>query len=312
MWQFVEEPERRFGNVVGTPESLTNAHKGRGRCIKNSADSRVAMFRYLLVASIEDPVARAVWEYWNPRDLTGLHVAGNPIYQLSPAAAAVQRPGHHVADDTLDSCLPCPVLSNKIPIVFPSIHQSEQQIPCFTVHPLGNTGNEADVGGRPASLVPAPARLMVNALRQLAEAKDTTGLPATYEATHHGPWLRNPAFFAEIGFDLTKGPPTEAVEVLARTLLTLNENSEDRVVVGVGGGHYVPHFTDLALRRQWAFGHLISRHALETLDSTVARQAIDQTPACEGVLFARAEDSRSPMWQGVGARLRDQDAPRRG
>jgi D-tyrosyl-tRNA(Tyr) deacylase len=270
------------------------------------------VFQYLLVASTEDPVARAVWEHWNPHDLTGLYVGGDPIYQLSPVAAAVQRPGHHVEDTGLDSSLPSSVVATRLPIVFPSIHRSEQRVPCFTVHPLGNTGPLADVGGRPAALVPAPARLMVNALRRLAEARSTTGLPATYEATHHGPWLRNPAFFAEIGYDATGGPPPEAVRVLARTLIDLSEDPQDRVVVGIGGGHYVPHFTDLALRRRWAFGHLISRHALESLDPTVPGQAVDRTPGCEGVLFARAEDSRSPTWQGVGPRLRDQDAPRRG
>jgi D-tyrosyl-tRNA(Tyr) deacylase len=269
------------------------------------------MFQYLLVASAEDPVARAVWEQWDPHIITGLSVAGNPIFQVSPVAAAVQRSGFHIFDETLDSSLPASIVADQVPIVFPSIHRSEQQVPCFTVHPLGNTGPVADVGGRPASLVPAPARLMVSALRRLADAKSTTGLPATYEATHHGPWLRNPAFFAEIGFGSTNGPPPDAVPVLAQTLLELREDPEDRVAVGVGGGHYVPHFTDLALRRRWAFGHLVSRHSLETLDPTIPRHAVDQTPQCEGVLFARSADSRSAAWQGVGPRLRDQEAPRR-
>jgi D-aminoacyl-tRNA deacylase len=269
------------------------------------------MFRYLLVASAEDPVARGVWEQWNPQVDTGLNVAGDPIFQVSPVAAAVRRLRHHIVDDTLDSSLPASLLADRVPIVFPSIHRSEQEIPCFTVHPLGNTGPLAEVGGRPTSLVPVPSRLMVNALRRLADAKPTTGLPATYEATHHGPWLRNPAFFAEIGFDPTSGPPPEAIRMLAKTLLELTEDPDDRVAVGIGGGHYVPHFTDLALRRRWAFGHLVSRHALDGLDPAIPRQAVDQSPGCEGLLFARAEDSRSPVWQGVAPRLRDQDAPRR-
>jgi hypothetical protein len=82
--------------------------------------------------------------------------------------------------------------------------------------------------------------------------------------------------------------------------------------VGVGGGHYVPHFTDLALRRRWAFGHLLSKHAIATLDAATARDAWTMTPGAEGIVYSRAEDARLPAFEGVGARLREQDAPRRG
>jgi D-tyrosyl-tRNA(Tyr) deacylase len=270
------------------------------------------MFQYLLVISRQDPVAIALWQQWNPQDRTSLFVGSDPIYQISTVAGAVQRPQLHVSDESLDSLLPAPVREARIPVIFPSIHRSAQRVKCFTVHPLGNAGPETKVGGRPSALVPAPARLMTDALRQMARAESATGMPATYEATHHGPWLRNPAFFAEIGLESIDLPPPMAIQALARLLVTLREEPGDRIAVGVGGGHYAPHFSQLALRRHWAFGHLISRHALPGLDPEVARQAFNGTPGCEGILFARASDASSSAWEGLGPRLRDQDAPRRG
>ena len=131
------------------------------------------MFRYLLVNSKEDPVAQAVWELWNTRGSTGLFVGRDPIYRLTEEVAVVQRDGHHVEDEALATDLPPSVQDAKIPLVFPSIHRSEQGVLCFTVHPLGNVGRSAEVGGRSCALVPAPARLMVDALRQLNAAQPT-------------------------------------------------------------------------------------------------------------------------------------------
>jgi len=196
-------------------------------------------------------------------------------------------------------------------LIFPSVHRSESGTPCFTVHPLGNPGADAEVGGRPSSLVPTEPRRMAAALRALAEEGERIGLSATYEATHHGPALETPAFFAEIGFGEAPGPPEPAVDVLARVLESLVEDPTDRVAVGAGGGHYVPHFTDLALHRRWAFGHLFSRHALERASGAIVREAVEKTPGAEGVLFARAADAADARWAGIGPRLRDGDAPRR-
>jgi D-aminoacyl-tRNA deacylase len=136
-------------------------------------------------------------------------------------------------------------------------------------------------------------------------------MTATYEATHHGPTVALPAFFVEIGYGELSSPPREAVHLLADVIPRISALEGDRVALGVGGGHYAPHFTDLALHRQWAFGHILSRHALEELDPAMAREAYAKTPGSEGVLYARAQDAENPALRGVAPRLRDQDAPPR-
>src|SRR5208282_2015492 len=127
----------------------------------------------------------------------------------------------------------------------------------------------------------------------------------------HGPVLETPAFFAEIGFGDAAEPPPKAVDALAAILPHLEEDPSDRIAVGAGGGHYMPHFTDLALHRRWAFGHLLARHALEAADAEVMGAALENTSGAEGVLFARAADAADPRWAERVRRLRDGDAPRR-
>jgi D-tyrosyl-tRNA(Tyr) deacylase len=263
---------------------------------------------YLVVLSDPDPVASAISSSWGVREATGASVEGTPIRTLSDRAWTLRRPGAHIRDEHLERRLPDELVARRTTLVFPSVHRSAQNVRCLTVHPLGNLGPAAEVGGRPRALTPTDPRRMTAALRRLAEGRDRVGMPATFEATHHGPELALPAFFIEIGFGEADGPPADAVRLLSEVLPDLEPDSRDRVALAVGGGHYAPHFSDLALKRHWAFGHIVSRHGLEGLDPATARAAWDETPGAEGIVFARAEDARHPVWDGVGARLREQDA----
>jgi D-tyrosyl-tRNA(Tyr) deacylase len=264
---------------------------------------------YLVVVSEPDPVASRVAERWGTPPAEGLHVDGASVRRLGPEALLLRRPGSHIHDERLDERLPTELRAANITLVFPSIHRSGQNVHSLTVHPLGNLGPTAKVGGRPRTVDPTDPRRMTATLRRLSVGARPLGLSATFEATHHGPELALPAFFVEIGYGSDAAPPEGAVDLLARTLPDIAPDARDRIAVGVGGGHYAPHFTDLALRRSWAFGHLISRHALAELDSVTARSAFERTPGSEGIVFARADDVHHPSLNGLGVRLRDADAP---
>jgi len=266
----------------------------------------------VVIVSEMDPVAREVAHRWGTLPAAEGHVDGVPVRRLGPRALVVMRPGAHIHDEHVDERLPPELLRSRPTLVFPSIHRSERNVPCLTVHPLGNPGAQAEVGGRPRTLVATDPGRMASALRLLAEGAGPLGLSATYEATHHGPEVGLPALFIEIGYGELPRPPPEAVKVLAEVIPQLERSPADRVALGVGGGHYVPHFTELTLRRRWAFGHLISRHAIAEMDRATALAAYERTAGAEGIVFARAEDARHPMLEGIGARLREQDAPMRG
>lgn len=266
---------------------------------------------YLVLVSEEDPVAARVAERWGTPEATSWFVDGAPIRKLAPEALLLRRSGLHIHDERVDLRLPADLRARRPTLVFPSIHRSEQNVPCLTAHPLGNPGPSAELGGRPRTLVPADPPRMAAALRLLEERARGAQIAATFEATHHGPEVGLPAFFVEIGFGTEPGPSEEAVAILADVIPRIVPEPGDRVALGVGGGHYAPHFTDLALRRRWAFGHLLSRHALTEIDPASARAAWSGTEGAEGILYARAQDARLPALEGVGPRLRDGDAPRR-
>ena len=266
----------------------------------------------LIVLSSEDPVAEAVAATWGTLPAAEGHVDGTPLRRLNESMLVLRRPGLHIHDEGLDVRLPPGLRELRPTIVFPSIHRSRENIRSLTVHPLGNPGPRADMGGRPGVLVATDPPAMVAVLRRLEELSQPLGIPATYEATHHGPALELPAFFVEIGSGEHTAPAPEAVRLLAGVIPEFAASTGDRVALGVGGGHYVPHFTELAIRRRWAFGHLLSRHALETLERTTATEAYRLTPDAEGIVFSRAQDARHPALEGIAPRLRDQDAPPRG
>ncbi|MCI4346723.1 MAG: D-aminoacyl-tRNA deacylase [Thermoplasmata archaeon] len=264
----------------------------------------------LFVLSERDPVAHGVGERWGTPPAAGIHIGGALVRLLGPDKLLLRRAELHIEDEALDPQLLEAFGPREITVVFPSIHRSRSGPHCFTVHPLGNPRPDAPVGGTPGFLVPTDPRLMAAALRAADAAAGRFGVKATFESTHHGPTLHRPAFFAEIGGGPNpERPPAEEVNSLAELLLTLEPSPTDRIAVGIGGGHYVPHFTDLALERRWAFGHLLSDHVLPNATSETFRRAIEATSGCEGLLFARSRDvSVAP---GVGPRLRDSDAPTR-
>lgn len=268
--------------------------------------------RYLVVVSDSDPVARGVSESWGTPPSVGLSVDGAAVRALNDRAWVLRRPGPHVADEHLDHRLPAELRDAGTTLVFPSIHRSEQDRVCLTVHPLGNPGPSAEIGGAPRTLVPTDPGLMAAAVRALAEGGPAVGLNATFEATHHGPTLDLPAMFVEIGYGDEPGPPPAAVALLSRVIPRLEPDGSDRTALAVGGGHYAPHFTDLVLKRRWAVGHILSRHALAELDASTARSAWAKTPGADGILFARAADAEHPALLGLGPRLKDGAAAARG
>jgi D-aminoacyl-tRNA deacylase len=279
--------------------------------LKGPRVGRLVPEEYLVVVSESDPVASRVADRWGTPPAVGLHVEGAALRRLGPTALLLRRPVRHIHDERLDERLPGELRAANVTLVFPSIHRSEQNIRCLTVHPLGNLGGTAEVGGRPRTVDPTDPRRMAATLRRLSADASSLGLSATFEATHHGPELGLPAFFVEIGYGTDTAPPDGAIDLLARVLPDVEPDPRDRVAVGVGGGHYAPHFTELALRRRWAFGHLVSRHALADLDPSTARSAFERTPGAQGLVYARAEDARHPSLGGLGSRLRDADAPLR-
>ena len=193
----------------------------------------------------------------------------------------VTIPEHHLYRDHLDRDLEDAFGQPVDLVVYLSKHVSESRRPSLAVHPIGNPRG-AEFGGQPETLVPSAPRWMTAALRGLRREARGLAYNVTFEATHHGPHLTAPTFYIEQGSTETEWADLAASRAIARVLLAL-EPVDAPIAIGLGGGHYVPRHTDLALERRIAFGHLLAAYALEGPSEKAIDQAVERT---EGATLA--------------------------
>ena len=185
-------------------------------------------------------------------------------------------------------------------LVFLSKHRSEMKVDSLTVHSPGNFG-EAQYGGRPGLLPPSAPREIGQALRALYKTKKEAGSKdrTTFETTHHGPYLTSPSFFIEIGSDEPRWVDRSLGEIVARSILSWDGggDSDERrpVCIGIGGGHYAPRFSDMAIRGSADFGHMVPDHAMTSAQDAMGMIALAMkaTPGAEYVHLHRTEKNAS-------------------
>ena len=163
-------------------------------------------------------------------------------------------------------------------VIFMSRHSATSGEAALTVHPIGNF-HENKFGGRERKLVKANPPLMSDALRRIARYNDLEGFRVCFEVTHHGPWLEKPTFFIEIGSDMRNWGNERAADILTDVLLDMEPNDYD-TAVGVGGGHYAPRFTEVALSFKINFGHMLPNYQIEgNSDEDIVRMVKDACAA---------------------------------
>jgi len=177
-----------------------------------------------------------------------------------------------------------------------SRHKSEAGTKSLTIHHLGNFGPDASVGGEPKKLCGTLPQIGANYLRALAKKNEESGLVkdgfvVCMEVTHHGPFSEKSCLFIEIGSSEKDWDNELAGNIIAETILeeTLKSDGrvvgkKDKVVIGLGGGHYAPDFTKLVLRQPYAFGHICPKYALDNLNEDTFAQMISKSGAEEIVL----------------------------
>jgi len=154
-------------------------------------------------------------------------------------------------------------------VYFLSKHESNAGIGAFTTHATGNWRPSADLGGKPKQLSYAAPLEMLGVLRE--ESKINTGISATYEATHHGPLLKTPSLFVELGGDKKMIENKELAMLLGDALwqaIMQKEVEFEKVVIGIGSNHYPQKFTALAIEKGLAFSHIFPKYAFYNPDNS--------------------------------------------
>jgi len=150
-------------------------------------------------------------------------------------------------------------------VIVMSKHSAKSGRPALTAHPIGNY-HENQFGGKEGALVKAAPALMTDALRRIVATNDMPDNQTCFEVTHHGPWMEKPTFYIEVGSEQTHWENKHAAEILAHVIEDLDPHEEYPSAVGMGGGHYAPRFTEVALKFKVNFGHMLPNYQLENRD----------------------------------------------
>jgi cell division protein FtsZ len=186
----------------------------------------------------------------------------------------VEIDDYHVFQDGVDRALAA-VGHPSDKLIFASKHRSKDGRKTLTVHHTGNFG-EGKFGGRPQELATAAPRVALSLLKSLKAA--VTAYNVSYEATHHGPSdILVPSVYVEIGSTEQEWRDPAAGEVVARAILAVKEDLDAPVYLGIGGNHYAPRQTALALDAGTAFGHIVADHAIPLLDERLLKMAFERS-----------------------------------
>ncbi|MBP1662748.1 MAG: hypothetical protein H6P94_997 [Thermoplasmatales archaeon] len=85
-------------------------------------------------------------------------------------------------------------------------------------------------------------------------------------------------------------------------MLPSHQNEDDfpkdiPVLIGIGGGHYAPRFTEIALQKNVAFGHMIPTYKIDegAITDEILEQAMQKTPGFNGVYLHKKDLKKSQV-----------------
>lgn len=179
-------------------------------------------------------------------------------------------------------------------VIFLSKHTAVSNRPALTIHPIGVPHLSEDevppAGGKPGWAAPPNPRIgpWLRLLKKIAEKHNLTPeFEVTLEATHHGPIVNSPTMFAEIGSTEEYWKRQDAAQAIALLVwegLGLGERvavgdwrrykGSKNILLGIGGGHYVPRHMDIVLNDGVWVGHLLSGYSLPMEDHGQSKKQV--------------------------------------
>ncbi|XP_002986689.2 D-aminoacyl-tRNA deacylase [Selaginella moellendorffii] len=239
----------------------------------------------LLVATTTDPASinpASALLFFAPNSWT----QGRPLQGFKNFAMGnvrlLQLTGSIVGEDNLDHRWESHSGEHVTEIIFMSKHAAVSGKPSLTVHPIGVPhmlpSEKPLAGGKPGFASPPCPRIApwLRLLKEVAVKHELVPeFEITLEATHHGPEVDAPAMFVEIGSSDGYWSRLDAAQAIATVFwqgLGLDGGTEvgkwteahhgENVLLGLGGGHYVPRHMDVIENTGSWVGHLLSGYSL--------------------------------------------------
>ncbi len=194
-------------------------------------------------------------------------------------------------------------------IIFASRHSSKSGKPTLSTHPVGNWG-KAELGGKSRELGLSSAALMKSYLVGLKKKQElfNLGYDVSYEATHHGPFLKTPCCFIEVGSVEKQWRDEKAGLAIAETIMECTRFPECKTAIGLGGLHYNPHFTEIALSTEYGFSHMCPKYALQNFDEEMLEKALSSSlEKASGIIYEKK--GMGSEKQRIFSFLENQDLP---
>ncbi len=182
--------------------------------------------------------------------------------------------------------------------IFATKHSSKSGEKTLSMHFPGNL-NKADYGGQEKELCVAPSSLLKQAFINLNKYGKDLGFSITLEATHHGPLIKKPVMFIEIGSQETEWKNKEAGNIIAKTIVETIKNYEKQdyeIAIGFGGMHYCAGFNKIELNSNIALSHVCPKYVIESIDKNMVEKMINST--YENVDYALID------WKGTNSEQR--------
>jgi len=213
--------------------------------------------------------------FYSKKDLAGINIKKQLNRYFLPQIPIFELKKETIYSENLDSFS----LKNIDFIIFASKHKSKEKRKTLSLHAPGNW-RSADFGGKPGKVCLTSAFVLKYLFKKLNE--NINQLPeyeATLECTHHGPYIKKPCCFIEIGSEEEQWKDEKAAEVIAKTISSLQDygpNPEWIPAIGIGGPHYCPNFNKVQLNSNYAIGHIIPQYALP-LTKNMLQEAEEKT-----------------------------------
>ncbi len=215
---------------------------------------------------------------YSKKDTAGMNIVAR-IRELGflPHVPIIDLKKETIHEDSLEKH---PWIKNMDFVVFASKHKSEKGNPSLSLHAPGNWRG-ADFGGKEGKIAPTSAFVLKYLFQRLNENHKNSGLEGyevTLEVTHHGPTIKKPCCFIELGSSEEQWQDKKAAKIVAQTIIDLQNYNPGNWIpcIGLGGPHYCPNFNKIQLNSEYAVSHIIPQYVLP-LTETMLKEAEEKT-----------------------------------